>query len=144
MATISTALRNFKEPTKDQLTHTFFSLPFISPPNGTEKHPNEEVDQMDINAVLSLGLQEEEDSYVRPIPGTVSVAVIYGVVIMAGWKAIYNASLSCFLVSRSKVCTVYNPAVHYQEGRTTECTSGDICIKPLDVAWLKNCASPSF
>lgn len=65
MSTISTALRNFKEPTKEQLTQIFFSLPATPAPNGSpsEKAPEEEVEKMDINAVLSLGVQGEEDSY---------------------------------------------------------------------------------
>jgi len=72
MSTISTQLRNFKEPTKDQLTEIFFSVPpaelsYVSD-GGTpvEKLPNEEPDKMEINAVLSLGVQGEEDSYVSP------------------------------------------------------------------------------
>jgi hypothetical protein len=65
MSTISTALRNFKEPTKDQLTQIFFSIP-TAPPNekDAEKNPAEEIEKMDINAVLSLGVQGEEDAYV--------------------------------------------------------------------------------
>ena len=70
MSTISTQLRNFKEPTKEQLTEIFFSLPpaeLSSTSNGgtpIEKLSNEEPDKMEINAVLSLGVQGEEDSYV--------------------------------------------------------------------------------
>jgi hypothetical protein len=70
MSTISTQLRNFKEPTKEQLTEIFFSIPpaeLLSTSNGgtpVEKLPNEEPDKMEINAVLSLGVQGEEDSYV--------------------------------------------------------------------------------
>jgi len=64
MSTISTALRNFKEPTKDQLTQIFFSLPSLGSLDGTEKSSSQEVEKMDINAVLSLGVQGEEDSYV--------------------------------------------------------------------------------
>jgi hypothetical protein len=65
MSTISTQLRNFKEPTRDQLTQIFFSLPpDDSPENGSEA-PNREAgaEKMEINAVLSLGVQGEEDSY---------------------------------------------------------------------------------
>lgn len=71
MATISTALRNFKEPTKDQLTQIFFSippsttLPLSSSQATTNDGPQQEVDKMEINAVLSLGEQGVEDSYVR-------------------------------------------------------------------------------
>lgn len=64
MSTISTALRNFKEPTKEQQTQIFFSLPSVGSLDGTVKSPSEEVEKMDINAVLSLGVQGEEDSYV--------------------------------------------------------------------------------
>ncbi|RDX54206.1 TBC-domain-containing protein [Lentinus brumalis] len=73
MATISPHLRNFKEPTKDQLTHLFFALPTaVSPPdangngaNGEKipSSPEAELEKMEINAVLSLGVQGEEDSY---------------------------------------------------------------------------------
>ncbi|KAJ7483335.1 rab-GTPase-TBC domain-containing protein [Mycena latifolia] len=63
MSTISTALRNFKEPTKEQLTQIFFSLPSVGSLDGTEKTPSQEVEKMDINAVLSLGVQGEEDAY---------------------------------------------------------------------------------
>ncbi|KAF9019049.1 TBC-domain-containing protein [Hymenopellis radicata] len=59
-------LRNFKEPTKEQLTEIFFSLPPTPTPapssNGKDS-PTEDVERMDINAVLSLGIQGEEDSY---------------------------------------------------------------------------------
>ena len=59
MATISTALRHFKEPTKDQLTQIFFSIPpAVDGVQGTE-----EGEGMEINAVLSLG-EAVEDSYV--------------------------------------------------------------------------------
>ncbi|KAF4611272.1 hypothetical protein D9613_006620 [Agrocybe pediades] len=58
MSTISTALRHFKEPTKEQLTQIFFSLPPLESLKTGEKDAQ---DRMDINAVLSLG--EAEDSY---------------------------------------------------------------------------------
>lgn len=64
MSTISTALRNFKEPTKEQLTQIFFSLPSVGSLDGTAKTSAQEVEKMDINAVLSLGVQGVEDSYV--------------------------------------------------------------------------------
>ncbi|KAF8972702.1 rab-GTPase-TBC domain-containing protein [Flammula alnicola] len=60
MSTISTALRHFKEPTKEQLTQIFFSLPPLESGDG-EKNGDQDVTKMDINAVLSLG--EAEDSY---------------------------------------------------------------------------------
>ena len=59
MATISTALRHFKEPSKEQLTQIFFSVPAaVDGVQGTE-----EGEGMEINAVLSLG-EAVEDSYV--------------------------------------------------------------------------------
>ena len=83
MSTISTHLRNFKEPTKDQLTGLYFALPQSvnggvnarggpSNTNGNDSgekgkgaSPLEaELEKMEINAVLSLGVQGEEDSYV--------------------------------------------------------------------------------
>ncbi|KAF7289041.1 hypothetical protein HMN09_01352300 [Mycena chlorophos] len=77
MSTISTALRNFKEPTKEELTQIFFSIPpnsnatLINTPSSNEKgakgmsppDADQEVEKMDINAVLSLGVQGEEDAY---------------------------------------------------------------------------------
>lgn len=61
MSTISTALRHFKEPTKEQLTQIFFSLPALEYGDDAEKSGGQDVSKMDINAVLSLG--EAEDSY---------------------------------------------------------------------------------
>ncbi len=63
MTTISTALRNFKEPTKEELTQLFFSIsPSENGATSVEKSRSQDTDKMDINAVLSLG--EVEDSYV--------------------------------------------------------------------------------
>jgi hypothetical protein len=59
MSTISTALRHFKEPTKEQLTEIFFSLP---PLGSGESQSSGDVDKMDINAVLSIA-DGIEDSY---------------------------------------------------------------------------------
>jgi len=73
MTVISTALRNFKEPTRDQLTQNFFALPsspgmFSSDePAGEKQSGTDDVERMDINAVLSLGVPGEEDSYVRHV-----------------------------------------------------------------------------
>lgn len=62
MATISTALRHFKEPTKEQLIEIFFSLPPSVETDG-EKTEGENVEKMEINAVLSVA-EADEDSYV--------------------------------------------------------------------------------
>jgi hypothetical protein len=66
MSTISTQLRNFKEPSKEQLLHLFFSipeLPITSPPDDDDKHSASDAARMDINAVLSFGEHGVEDSY---------------------------------------------------------------------------------
>jgi len=63
MSLISTQLRNFTEPSKDQLTQIFFSLPSLGSLDGTLKSSHGDSEKMDINAVLSLAEQEEEDSY---------------------------------------------------------------------------------
>jgi hypothetical protein len=64
MSTISTHLRNFKEPTKDQLNLLFFSLPADVETHGGEKAVSGELEKMEISAVLSLGVQKIEDAYV--------------------------------------------------------------------------------
>lgn len=79
MATISTQLRKFKEPTREELTRHFFALPPLgegdaqpqqegSSKNGaaaaTSSTNGEERGEIEINAVLSLGQEGVEDSYV--------------------------------------------------------------------------------
>jgi hypothetical protein len=64
MAAIAAQLRNFKEPSKDQLTQLFFSLPNIEETTSNSKADQDELESMEINAVLSLGIAGEEDSYV--------------------------------------------------------------------------------
>jgi hypothetical protein len=86
MSTISTQLRNFKEPTKDQLTQVFFSIPSLGSFNEVTKSP-EEPERIEINAVLSLGVQGEEDSY---------VSVKYQIVL---------ALLRCIATCREESCT---------------------------------------
>ncbi|KAI0692491.1 TBC-domain-containing protein [Cytidiella melzeri] len=63
MSTISTHLRNFKEPTKDQLNFLFFSLPVDAETHGGEKAASGELEKMEISAVLTLGVQNIEDAY---------------------------------------------------------------------------------
>ena len=66
MATISTQLRNFKEPTREELNLLFFSLPIDANTHGGEKSASGELEKMEISAVLSLGAQSvEEEAYVR-------------------------------------------------------------------------------
>lgn len=74
---ISTQLRYFKEPTKDQLTEIFFSIPPrnksdvklpptpASPKASLALTSDERAEDMEINAVLSLSTQGDEESYVR-------------------------------------------------------------------------------
>jgi hypothetical protein len=62
MAAIAAQLRNFKEPSKDQLTQLFFSLPSYG--DSTDNDSRDELESMEINVVLSLGIPGEEDSYV--------------------------------------------------------------------------------
>ena len=64
MATISTQLRNFKEPTREELNLLFFALPVDAETHAGRKDANSELEKMEINAVLCLGVQGEEDSYV--------------------------------------------------------------------------------
>jgi hypothetical protein len=72
MSTISTQLRNFKDPTKEQITEQYFCIPPHDAPTNTSGSSNEkqaavepEVERMEINATLSAGPETEEESYVR-------------------------------------------------------------------------------
>jgi TBC1 domain family member 8/9 len=71
MSTISTQLRNFKDPTKDELTEIFFSIPPSNvEPDGPRREKagaNDEPQRMEINATLSIGPETDEESYVRNI-----------------------------------------------------------------------------
>ena len=82
MATISTQLRKFKEPTRDELTRHFFALPPLDEGDAQPQKQQdssksgaaataaasstngEERGEIEINAVLSLGQEGVEDSYV--------------------------------------------------------------------------------
>lgn len=106
MATISTALRNFKEPSKDQIIQTFFSIPSSTTHNVTigvgSSHKNgdeEEVDKMEINAVLSLGEQNVEDSYVR-----FSCSPECATDTDTGWETIYHCTLPGIHLIGSQIC----------------------------------------
>lgn len=79
MSTISTQLRSFKDPTKEQLTEIFFSIPPFNPAPGTTGNDagrkgsdrgaqaGEELERMEINATLSLGPEAQEESYVSAV-----------------------------------------------------------------------------
>ena len=74
MATISTVLRSFKEPTREELTRLFFSLPSEGDGSGATRFTGsgekrmrstpEERGEIEINAVPSIGEEGIEDSYV--------------------------------------------------------------------------------
>lgn len=71
MSTISTQLRNFKEPTKEQLTQIFFSIPYNELVDGTKTSGSGEKtlglageEAMEISATLTMEPEAEEDSYV--------------------------------------------------------------------------------
>ena len=64
MATISTALRNHKEPTKDEFNRIFFGIPDEVKEVKDGQIMSVNVDKMEINAVLSMGEQGVEDAYV--------------------------------------------------------------------------------
>jgi hypothetical protein len=77
MSTISTQLRNFKDPTKDEIVDLFFCIPSTtlnsldgSPaPAAPAKDPAgaDDVERMEINATLTAGPETEEESYVRSL-----------------------------------------------------------------------------
>ena len=77
MATISTHLRNFKEPTKDQLTQLFFSLPVDPQIEGVPEKEKEkasgssgnggDLERMEISATLTLGVSGVEEPYVSSV-----------------------------------------------------------------------------
>lgn len=54
MSTISTQLRNFKEPTKEQQTHLFFALP----PERPAGEKDAELEKMECQASLVLSGEE--------------------------------------------------------------------------------------
>ena len=99
MATISAQLRNFKEPDKDEQTAAFFAIPadtLATQSNGSEKPPLpvEGLERMDINAVLSLGVQGEEDAYVSTHRGTRARRGSEADLLSAGGQTIFDTALS--------------------------------------------------
>jgi len=102
MATISTALRDFKEPTKDELAQIFFSLPVSSTEKGWAGVQSGE--KMEINAVLSLG-DAIEDSYVR---FTFLAWSIISQLTCLGWQIVHHGTVSVLLVSGQEVSAFYD------------------------------------
>lgn len=168
MATISTALRNFKEPTKEHLTQTFFSIPPVPPMVGAKVNPQEEVEKMDINAVLSLGVAGEEDSYVchfclsiqmSPRLLRAIVALVRGdcydvvrarriafrgrrctrvLMLDVGRKTVYRATLPQLRLIGPQVGPFHHTSLHHPACRAPECTCWNICTQPVHMARYEN------
>jgi TBC1 domain family member 8/9 len=69
MSTISTQLRNFKEPDRDEQSLLFFAIPpthaKVKGTGVTESNLEDGQQKMEINAMLSLVSDSPEDPYVR-------------------------------------------------------------------------------
>ena len=69
MSTISTQLRNFKEPDRDEQSLLFFAIPpthvKVKGIGGTQNNHEDGQHKMEINAMLSLASDGPEDPYVR-------------------------------------------------------------------------------
>jgi TBC1 domain family member 8/9 len=77
MSTISTQLRNFKEPDRDEQSLLFFAIPPTHVKakgiGVTQNNLEDGQHKMEINAMLSLASDSPEDPYVRiPQPHPVS------------------------------------------------------------------------
>lgn len=153
MSTISTQLRNFKELDKEQQNLLFFSIP--NDPD-VENELKEGHERMEINAVLSLGVHGEEDSYVRISPACTMIVTLIGknksstsctplaVCDDVGRKVTFTSTISCILELGPQVRAVYDPAMHHQTGRETERTRGYIRPQSLTMALHEDCTSFSF
>lgn len=132
MSTISTQLRHFKEPTKDELTEIFFSVPpaaLNAPRSGSatpsETLPGEEqLEKMEINAVLSMGVQGQEDSYVSHLPAL--AFAVQGLTSRKGRKAVPAPAVSRVRVARPQKRALHDPAVDDPARGAVKCTRGDI------------------
>lgn len=145
MATISTHLRNFKEPTKDQLTQLFFSLP-VDPQietNSNEKAspPGNDVDggeleRMEISATLSLGVSGVEEPYVSPtLFGARRTACSLGrVPVSLARKVVPHPAVPCVHLFGSQVRAVHRPAVHSPPSRKAQCSCRHLCPQLIAVA----------
>lgn len=119
MATISTHLRNFKEPTRDQLTQLFFSLPVdpqIEGPNEKSSSSNTaaggDPERMEISATLSLGVSGVEEPYVSwPVRYDGDNGRLMNCCMLAR-EAIPYPAVPRFHFFGSEVCAVHDTAVH--------------------------------
>lgn len=116
MATISTALRHFKEPTKEQLTEIFFSVPPSSLVPDAKPNGQEPLEKLEINATLTVA-EAEEDSYVsathlKVLQGRLSLHVV-----TIGREAIHHTPISCFHVGGSEICQIHGSSLHHSARR---------------------------
>lgn len=103
MATISTHLRTFKEPNKEQALRLFFSLP----PNPSPAEVGDSnYEKFEINSVLTL--EGQEDSYVRLGLASSIMACAHAIppfsllgfgysIIITGWEALSFTALYLLL-----------------------------------------------
>jgi hypothetical protein len=118
MTIISTQLRTFKEPTKDQLTELFFSLP-SQHSHHVDETLGDDVEKMEINAVLSLGVVGEEDSYVS---NGYRLNFEVGLTKNHEWiggETIFDSAIPCVFVPRSKVRQIHNHPLDYSSSGET-------------------------
>ena len=91
MATISTQLRKSRDPTKDELTRHFFAIPDEEDEHGVKSkslevnsggssgldYSSAKEGQIEVNAVLSLGQDGVEDSYVSNLCYCYVIGLVY-------------------------------------------------------------------
>lgn len=137
MSTISAQLRNFKEPSRDQLTRLFFCIPPEEPTNDKGKESSNGPEKIEINAVLSLGIQGEEESYVSAGKPVQSTALKLNV--NTGREAAFTSSISGFRISGSKVCPFHHSLGYDPTRREAERQGRHLCIESVTMAWDENC-----
>ena len=137
MATISTHLRTFKEPTREQLTQIFFSIPSLTWLYGGQP-PADDLEKLEISAVLSLA-GGEEDSYVSANRCRLEDAQPERVQI--GRETASYPAFSRVCIPRPQICPLHDPVVDDQTGRASERSCGHLCPESSHVARLKNRAS---
>ena len=112
MATISTQLRNFKEPTKEQLTQLFFSLPPEPLYNGDPSTPDKgmgELEKMEISAMLTVS--GEEPCVSISLKSLLSLVLI--LLPISDGKVALDTPISCICVSGQEVSTIHHSTMYY-------------------------------
>ncbi|TFY76730.1 hypothetical protein EWM64_g7281 [Hericium alpestre] len=104
MATISTQLRNFKEPSKEQQTELFFSIPRNERTKSEKGEFADGQENMEINAVLSLGVQGVEDSYIVQLTSLRPTADLFCSLLRDALKAELQAGHMKFVKGFAKTC----------------------------------------